>query len=104
MRTYYVYILASRSRNLYTGVTNNLEVRLQQHREGLCTFTSKYRINRLVYYTTFDNPTDAIEAEKRIKAWTRAKRVELIKSINPAWNDLSEDWSDTTADPSLRSG
>ena len=104
MRAYYVYILASRSRNLYTGVTNNLEVRLQQHSGGLSAFTSRYRINRLVYYTTFDNPTDAIQAEKRIKAWTRAKRIALIKSINPAWNDLSEDWSEPTADPSLRSG
>jgi putative endonuclease len=94
MRTFYVYILASRSRNLYTGVTNNLEVRLRQHREGMCAFTSNYRINRLVYYTTFDNPTDAIQAEKRIKAWTRAKRIALIKSVNPGWSDLSEGWSE----------
>jgi putative endonuclease len=106
MRTLYVYILASRSRTLYTGVTNNLEVRLQQHRLGLCAFTARYRIGRLVYYTTFSNAADAIAAEKRIKAWTRAKRVALIASINPSWRDLSEDWRDDSgpADPSLRSG
>ena len=106
MRQYFVYILSSRSRNLYTGVTNNLQVRLEQHRNGWSKFTSKYRIERLVYFTTFDTPRDAISAEKQIKAWTRAKRIALITSINPTWRDLSEDWHprESTADPSLRSG
>ncbi len=92
MRQYYVYILSSRSRTLYTGVTNNVLVRLEQHKQGWSIFTSKYRIERLVYYAIFNNPLDAIRAEKRIKAWTRAKRVALITSLNPSWRDLSEDW------------
>jgi putative endonuclease len=92
VRQFYVYILSSRSRTLYTGVTSDLAVRLAQHRAGSSAFTSKYRIERLVYYTTFSHAMDAIRAEKQIKAWTRAKRVALITSINPTWRDLSEDW------------
>jgi putative endonuclease len=92
VRQFYVYILASRSRTLYTGITNNLERRLEEHSAGWSRFTTKYRIGRLVYYTSFGNPLDAIRAEKQIKSWTRAKRVSLIISINPTWRDLSEDW------------
>jgi len=92
MRQYYVYILASRSRTLYTGVTNNLLIRLEQHRQGWSIFTSKYGIERLVYFAAFGTPRDAIAAEKKIKSWTRAKRVALITSMNPAWDDLSEEW------------
>jgi putative endonuclease len=92
MRHYYVYILSSRSRTLYTGVTNNLSVRLEQHRQGWSVFTAKYHINRLVYYSVFRNPLDAVQAEKTVKSWTRAKRIALITSINPAWDDLSEGW------------
>jgi putative endonuclease len=86
----FVYIIASRSRNLYTGVTGNLERRLLEHKKGLVPgFTERYRIHRLVYYETFGYVRDAIAREK-IKAWTRAKRVSLIKASNPTWSDLSE--------------
>jgi len=102
MRQYWVYILASRARTLYTGVTNDLEVRLAQHREGKHGFTAKYRITRLVYYETTNDVMAAIEREKQIKAWTRAKRVALIESVNPTWDDLAP--PERKADPSLRSG
>jgi putative endonuclease len=88
MRQYWIYIMANRSRGLYTGVTNNLELRVGQHRQGLVGFTAKYRIRRLVYYETTNDVTAAIAREKQIKSWTRAKRVALITSINPGWDDL----------------
>jgi putative endonuclease len=83
MRQFYVYILSSKSRRTYTGVTGSLEQRIWQHRNGLSEFTSKYRINRLVYFVVFPNSIEAISAEKRIKGWGRAKRVALIESVNP---------------------
>jgi putative endonuclease len=87
----FVYIVASRSRNLYTGVTGNLERRLLEHKKGLVQgFTKRYRIHRLVYYETFGYFRDAIAREKQIKAWTREKRISLIEANNPAWSDLSE--------------
>ena len=89
-RTYYVYILANRSRSLYTGVTSNLARRLYEHRSGLISsFTSKYAIHRLVHVETATNPRDAIAREKQIKRWTRAKKVALIEATNPNWADLS---------------
>jgi putative endonuclease len=92
MRRFYAYILASKSRRIYTGVTNSLEHRVWQHRNGFSEFTSKYRINRLVYFAEFSNAIDAIRAEKQIKGWRRAKRVALIEANNPAWDDLAADW------------
>jgi len=90
---YYVYILASRSRNLYTGVTNDLLSRIGQHREGrIPGFTAKYRINRLVHYEIFGDIRLAIAREKEIKAWRREKRVWLIEKENPFWNDLAAEW------------
>ena len=92
-KRYYVYIMASRSRNLYTGVTNSIYQRALQHKSGeIDGFTKKYNISRLVYYEIFEHIGNAIAREKQIKAWTRAKRVALIKSINPTWQDLAEDW------------
>jgi len=89
-RSYYVYILANRSRTVYTGVTNNLERRLYQHRSGLISgFTSRYAIHRLVHVEVAANPRDAIEREKQIKRWRRSKRVALIEATNPEWADLS---------------
>ena len=77
---YYVYILSSRSRNLYTGVTNNIFRRVWQHREGRGSeFTRRYRIHRLVYFERFESVRSAIAREKQIKAWTRAKRIALIQ-------------------------
>ncbi len=107
-KRYYVYILASRSRNLYTGVTNNLRRRVLEHKQGLLGgFTKKYGIHRLVYFEAFDSVREAITREKQVKAWRREKRVALIKSVNPAWDDLAADWYGSgvlrQADSSLRS-
>lgn len=87
----FVYIIANRSRNLYTGVTNNLERRLLEHREGLVPgFPKRYRIHRLVHYETFGDIRAAIAREKQIKGWDRKKRVALIEANNPTWADLAE--------------
>jgi putative endonuclease len=88
MRQYWVYILASRSRVLYIGVTNNLELRVARHRQGLHGFTAKYRITRLVYYETTTDVVAAITREKVLKRWSRARKVALIQSMNPTWDDL----------------
>jgi putative endonuclease len=94
-KRYYVYIMASRSRNFYTGVTNNIYQRALQHKSGeIDGFTKKYNINRLVYYETFEHIGNAIAREKQIKAWTRAKRIALIKTMNPTWQDLAEGWGE----------
>jgi putative endonuclease len=83
-------MLASRSRNLYVGVTNNLSRRLAEHRQGLVPgFTSKYRIFRLVWYEIFGNIEAAIAREKEIKAWRREKKLWLIEKHNPFWRDLA---------------
>jgi putative endonuclease len=90
MRRYFVYILSSVSRTLYIGVTNDIERRVREHKQGLIPgFTAKYRINRLVYVEETTDVRDAIAREKQIKAWRRAKKIELIESVNPDWKDLS---------------
>jgi len=90
-RSCFVYIVASRSHNLYTGVTNNLKRRITQHREGLVPgFTKRYRIHRLVHYEVFGYIRDAIAREKQIKAWSRQKKIALIQTNNPAWIDLAD--------------
>jgi len=94
---YYVYIMASRSLTLYTGVTGDIYHRALQHKAGeIEGFTKKYHINRVVYYETFKYVNNAIAREKQIKAWTRAKRLVLIKTMNPAWQDLAEGWGEPT--------
>jgi putative endonuclease len=96
-KRYYVYIMASRSLTLYTGVTGDIYHRALQHKAGeIEGFTKRYHINRLVYYETFMYVNNALAREKQIKAWTRAKRLALIKTINPAWQDLAEDWGKPT--------
>jgi len=89
-RTYYVYILASLSHSLYTGVTSDLNHRIWEHREGIYpgAHTSKYRINRLVYFEQYDDIWSAIEREKQIKGWLRKKKIALIEEHNPQWLDL----------------
>jgi len=90
-RTYFVYILASRSRNLYTGVTNNLQRRIVEHREGVVPgFTARYRILRLVHFELFADIRYAIAREKEIKAWRREKKIWLIERHNPTWEDLAQ--------------
>ena len=96
-KRYYVYIMASRSLTLYTGVTGDVYHRALQHKAGeIDGFTRKYHINRLVYYETFKYVNNALAREKQIKAWTRAKRLALIKTMNPAWQDLDEGWGELT--------
>jgi putative endonuclease len=88
---YCVYTLASRSRNLYTGVTDNLERRMIEHREGLVPgFTVRYRIFRLVHFEEFGDIGCAIAREKEIKGWRREKKVWMIERKNPTWVDLAE--------------
>lgn len=93
MTQYFVYILTSISGTLYTGVTNNLARRVYEYKNKLVPgFTSKYNVNRLVYFEVFSAPQEAIAREKQIKGWVRRKKLDLIESINPTWRDLSEDW------------
>ncbi len=90
MHQYWAYIMASHSRVVYVGVTNNLLLRVQQHRNKIVPgFTARYNCNRVVWYQAFGRIDDAIAAEKKIKGWTRAKKIALIEEMNPAWDDLS---------------
>jgi putative endonuclease len=89
MRTYSVNILASRSRCLYVGVTNDLRRRLAEHRAGRVTFTARYRCARLVYFDTTSDVRAAIARETQLKRWRRAKKVALIERMNPGWEDLA---------------
>jgi putative endonuclease len=96
MKTYYVYLMTNHNHTLYIGVTSELTGRVSQHREGTGSkFTSKYKINQLVYYEEFSNIEEAILREKQIKGWLREKKIELIESSNPNWQDLSVDWFNT---------
>ena len=93
MKRYYIYIMANRSKTLYIGVTNNLERRLYEHKHQLVAgFTSTYQMTRLVYFEETSDVYAAIEREKHLKGCLRAKKVALIKSINPEWRDFSEEW------------
>jgi len=88
-RKYWVYIATNKSNTLYTGMTNDLVRRMHEHRNKLIRgFTTRYNINKLVYYQEFNNPEAAIVSEKKIKGWTRMKKIELIKSVNPTFQDL----------------
>ena len=91
MKNYWVYILTNVSNKvLYTGVTNNLERRVGEHKNKKgSSFTRKYNVTKLVFYERFDQVDYAIAAEKKIKAGSRAKKIELIEAMNPNWCDLS---------------
>ena len=90
---YAVYILASRSRVLYIGVTNDLARRVAEHRQGLVEgFSKKYGVDRLVFYEETPDIRSAIAREKQLKSWRREKKIALIKGSNPTWRDLTEDW------------
>jgi len=92
---FFVYILASRSRNLYVGVTNDIGLRISQHREHRAdSYTARYNIDRLVYFERFHYVENAIAREKELKDWNRAKKIALIERENPTWEDLSEKWRD----------
>jgi putative endonuclease len=89
--------MSSNSRTLYTGVTNNLERRVYEHKQKLTPgFTSKYNIASLVYFETTEDIHSAIAREKQIKGWLRGKKVALIESANPEWRDLSIGWYKNT--------
>lgn len=94
MKTYYVYIMTNKNNNvLYTGITNNLERRVFEHRNKFIKgFTEKYNINKLVYYEETDDVGEAIYREKQLKNWHRQWKVNLINSFNKEWRDLSEDF------------
>ena len=98
-RQYFVYIMSSQTQVLYVGVTNNLMLRVQQHKDGIgSAFTSRYRTKRLVHYEETSDVHAALSREKKIKGWLRTKKVALIEEDNPDWRDLSEDWNDTSAE------
>ena len=92
-RQYYVYILANKMRRLYVGMTNDLERRVWEHRTKAAEgFTSRYNIDRLIWYESTSEVMAAIEREKEIKGWRREKKICLIESENPGWTDLAQDW------------
>jgi putative endonuclease len=100
-RYYYVYILSSLSGTLYTGVTNNLYRRVLQHKhKDTPGFTSRYDVDRLVYYERFGDVRAAIRREKEIKGWTRKKKVALFEGMNPKWENLAEGWGEVVPPPS----
>lgn len=90
---YYVYILTNRThRVLYTGVTNNIVRRLFEHKNKVndgC-FTSRYNVNKLVFFQEFKYIRDAIHYEKVVKGWLRKRKIELINEFNPNWDDLGD--------------
>ena len=90
MRSYYVYIMASRKHGtLYVGMTGNLRRRAFEHKHGhVEDFTKDYGVSRLVYYELFDDPENAIHREKRLKEWQRSWKIQLIEKLNPDWRDL----------------
>jgi putative endonuclease len=93
-RTYYVYIVASISRVVYIGVTNNLVRRVHEHKQGLVAgFTKRYQVDRLVYFEETTDVRVAIEREKQLKTWRREKKLALIEVANPQWNDMYFDFT-----------
>jgi len=107
-KRYYVYIMSSKSRALYVGVTGFLMSRVLQHKAAETeSFTKRYNIKRLVYYESFQYVDNALARETEIKKWRRQKKVALIQAANPTWEDLGAEWGDPirmlTADSSLRS-
>ena len=94
-KQYYVYIMTNKSGTLYTGLTENLKKRIDQHKNKLVEgFIKKYNINKLLYFETFHDVYSAIDREKTIKGWVRRKKLDLIRTTNPDWTDLSQDWYD----------
>ena len=95
MKKYYVYILSSRKKVLYVGMTDNLSRRTYEHKLGLVDgFTKKYNVNQLVYYESHPTLTNALKREKQLKNWHRQWKINLIESINKDWKDLYTEISD----------
>jgi putative endonuclease len=92
MDVYVVYILASRSRVLYIGITSRLQQRIWKHRnKAVPGFTAKYNVDRLVHYEIYNEPYPAIAREKQLKGWRRSRKVALIEAENPEWRDLYDE-------------
>ena len=102
-RNYYVYILTNKHNTLlYTGVTNNLERRILEHKQKVKPgFTNYYNVHKLIFYEVTDDVSAAIEREKQIKGWLRTKKIALIEQENPEWSDLSEDFGIDFGDSSV---
>jgi putative endonuclease len=96
-KKFFVYIMSNgpRSASLYTGITGNLPRRVWEHKNKLIPgFTSRYNLTRLIYHEAFAYPDAAIAREKEIKGWRREKKIRLIQSMNPQWEDLARNWQD----------
>ncbi len=92
-KRYYVYIMASKNRVLYIGVTGFLMSRVLQHKSGeTAGFTQKYHVDRLMYFEVFRYVNNAIARETELKKWRRERKVKLIEADNPTWEDLATDW------------
>ena len=92
-KAYYIYLMSNRSRTLYAGVTGDIRKRVYEHKTGAVEgFTSRYKLDRLVYWEKFQYVRNAIAREKQIKRWKRVKKVQLVVSMNPTWKDLAADW------------
>ena len=90
---YYTYMVASRSRTLYVGMTSGIEKRVFEHKQKLHEgFSATYNCDRLVWFERFSEVDEAISREKQLKRWRREKKVALIEANNPTWVDLSEGW------------
>ena len=93
MKTYTIYIMASETGTLYTGVTSNLKRRVFEHKTKIVSgFTCRYDVAKLIYVETFKTSAAAIKREKQIKSWRREKKIKLIDTKNPAWDDLAAGW------------
>ena len=90
VKVYHVYIMSSLTRTLYVGMSSALRQRVEQHKNGTAdSFTSRYRIDRLVYFEEYFTVTEAIAREKQIKAYRREKKLRLVESVNPQWEELA---------------
>ena len=95
-RQHFVYIMSSQAKVLYVGMTNNLARRVYEHKNKInIGFTAKYNVNRLVYFEETEDEITAKKREKQIKGWLRKKKIKLIETTNPNWNDLSTPWMDS---------
>ena len=95
MAEYYVYIMTNASKTLYVGVTDDLVRRVYEHKQKLLGgFTGRYNLTRLAYWESTNDVASAIAREKQLKGWLRKKKITLIESMNPTWEDLSLRWGD----------
>ncbi len=105
MKTYYIYILTNKYHGtLYIGITNDLQRRIQEHKEKLIDgFTKRYDLTKLVFVESFEHIDNALMTEKRLKRWHRSWKISLIEKNNPSWHDLYEQYF-INVDPETSSG